>query len=178
MRQEQEPAGTDVTEVGPGVLRMQLPIQMPGLGHVNMYALQDDRGVAIVDPGLPGPSTWKGIQDRFKAAGIKNSDVHTILVTHSHPDHFGSAGHWPTSRGADIVTHADVPHVATQPHPHRRQGRQPGGRDHAGHAHADAAIHVDAEDLATPPVGRLDRSPWVGPRRGAASLRARHSSVA
>ena len=69
MRQEQEPAGTDVTEVGPGVLRMQLPIQMPGLGHVNMYALQDDRGVAIVDPGLPGPATWKGIQDRFKTAG-------------------------------------------------------------------------------------------------------------
>ena len=31
-RQEQEPASEEVTEVAPGVLRMQLPIWMPGLG--------------------------------------------------------------------------------------------------------------------------------------------------
>jgi hypothetical protein len=35
MRQEQEPATEEVTEVGPGVLRLQLPISMPGIGHVN-----------------------------------------------------------------------------------------------------------------------------------------------
>ncbi len=35
MRQEQEPASEDITEVGSGVLRLQLPISMPGLGHVN-----------------------------------------------------------------------------------------------------------------------------------------------
>jgi hypothetical protein len=38
MRQEAEPATDEVTEVAPGVLRMQLPIDMPGLGHVNTYA--------------------------------------------------------------------------------------------------------------------------------------------
>ena len=36
-RQEQEAASEEVTEVAPNVLRMQLPIRMPGLGHVNMY---------------------------------------------------------------------------------------------------------------------------------------------
>ena len=40
---EQDPASDEVTEVAPGVLRMQLPIWMPGLGHVNMYGLVDDR---------------------------------------------------------------------------------------------------------------------------------------
>ena len=60
-RQEQEPASPEVTEVAPDVLRMQLPIRMPGLGHVNMYALTNADGAAVVDPGLPGPSTWKAI---------------------------------------------------------------------------------------------------------------------
>lgn len=56
-RQEREPAKLEVSEIAPDVLRMQLPISMPGLGHVNYYALLDDQGAAVVDPGLPGPST-------------------------------------------------------------------------------------------------------------------------
>ena len=55
-RQEQESAQREVTQLAPNVLRMQLPISMPGLGHVNMYALIDERGAAVVDPGLPTPS--------------------------------------------------------------------------------------------------------------------------
>ena len=54
-RQEQEPARPEITELPGGVLRMELPIRLPGLGHVNCYAIPDDRGAAIVDPGLPGP---------------------------------------------------------------------------------------------------------------------------
>src|ERR1700730_4680075 len=53
-KSEQDPASEEITEVAPGVLRMQLPIWMPGLGHVNMYGLVDERGIAVVDPGLPG----------------------------------------------------------------------------------------------------------------------------
>ena len=116
-KQEQEDASTEVTEVGPNVLRMQLPIQMPGLGHVNMYALLDDRGAAIVDPGLPGPPTWKAIQKRLAQAGLKVADVHTVIVTHSHPDHFGTAGRLADEAGAELVTHAAF-HNAWMPHSH------------------------------------------------------------
>ncbi len=91
-RQEQEPASEEVTEVGPGVLRLQLPIAMPGLGHVNCYALEDGRGVAVVDPGLPGPDSWRALTARLAQAGIPLGRVHTVIVTHSHPDHFGGAG--------------------------------------------------------------------------------------
>ena len=58
------------TEVAPGILRMQLPLQMPGLGHVNCYALEDERGFTIVDPGMPGPKPWKLLLDRFQRAGF------------------------------------------------------------------------------------------------------------
>ena len=76
-KQEQEPASEEITEVAPGVLRMQLPIWMPGLGHVNMYGLLDDRGLAVVDPGLPGPKSWKALKQRLKTAGLHASRTST-----------------------------------------------------------------------------------------------------
>ena len=105
MRQEQEVARTEVTEVAPNILRMQLPIRMPGLGHVNMYALLDDRGAAVIDPGLPGPWTWQVIQDRLRQADLKPRDIHTVLITHSHPDHFGGARRFAREYGASVVAH-------------------------------------------------------------------------
>jgi glyoxylase-like metal-dependent hydrolase (beta-lactamase superfamily II) len=104
-KQEQEPASEEVTEVAPGVIRMQLPIWMPGLGHVNMYGLLDDRGLAVVDPGLPGPKSWKALKSRLHSAGFKTRDVHSVIVTHSHPDHFGGAGRLAKEADAELITH-------------------------------------------------------------------------
>lgn len=104
-KQEQEEATTDISEVAPGVLRTQLPVTMPGLGHVNCYVLEDERGVAVVDPGLPGPDSWQHLVDRLGRAGFAVDDVHTVVVTHSHPDHFGGAARLRYEAGADIVTH-------------------------------------------------------------------------
>jgi glyoxylase-like metal-dependent hydrolase (beta-lactamase superfamily II) len=104
-KQEQEPAATEVTEVAPGVLRLQLPIQFTGLGHVNCYALEDERGFAIVDPGMPGPQSWRDLLDRLGRAGIPLKRIHTVVVTHSHPDHFGGAGKLRAETGAEVVAH-------------------------------------------------------------------------
>ena len=104
-RQEQERASSEVTEVAPGILRAQLPIDMPGLGHTNCYVLEDERGVAVVDPGLPGRATLKTLTARLASVGIPLARVHTVVVTHSHPDHFGGAGWIRRETGADIVTH-------------------------------------------------------------------------
>lgn len=139
-KQEQERATDEIAEVGPNVIRMQLPIQMPGLGHVNMYGLLDDRGLAVVDPGLPGPQTWKFVQDRLTAAGFKSTDVHTVIVTHSHPDHFGTAGKLVEDAGAELVTHA----AFHNPFLH--------GKDHCD------LEEVDPEDLMT--GSPRDDTPW------------------
>lgn len=106
MKQEQERAADDVTEVAPAVLRMQLPIELPGLGHVNAYALLDDRGATVVDPGLPGRASQRVLRRRLADAGIRLRDIHTVLVTHSHPDHFGGAGVLAEDAGATLTTHA------------------------------------------------------------------------
>ncbi len=104
-KQEQEEARPEVTEVAPDVLRMELPIAMPGLRHVNCYALLDDEGAAVVDPGLPGADTWSALCERLSQAGLRATDVHTVIVTHSHPDHFGCAKRFAEASGARIVAY-------------------------------------------------------------------------
>lgn len=145
LKQEQQPASTEVTEVGPSVLRMQIPIFFTGLGHVNCYALLDDRGATIVDAGMPGRATWQALGARLKAAGLKVSDVHTVIVTHSHPDHFGSAGRLAHEAGAELVTERrfhtwlEPKAIAAFPRPSTALGPGSGaaGSDpHAGHVHA------------------------------------------
>jgi glyoxylase-like metal-dependent hydrolase (beta-lactamase superfamily II) len=105
-KQEQEPASSEITEVAPGVRRIQLPIHFTGLGHVNCYALEDERGFALVDPGLPGDESWKGLVEGLTRASIPLQRVHTVVVTHSHPDHFGGAARLREETGADILTHS------------------------------------------------------------------------
>lgn len=103
-RQEQEAASEEVTEVAPGVLRMQLPLELPGLGHVNCYALADRKGIALVDPGMPGPKAAAALEARLASAGYAPRHVHTIVVTHSHIDHFGGARQF-VKAGAEVVGH-------------------------------------------------------------------------
>jgi glyoxylase-like metal-dependent hydrolase (beta-lactamase superfamily II) len=107
MRQEQEDARPEVTEVAPGIMRAQIPIHFTGLGHVNMYLLEDAQGWTAMDPGLPGPATWKAIKDRLRQVGAKVTDVHTVVVTHSHPDHFGSAEKLRREADAELVAATD-----------------------------------------------------------------------
>ncbi|MFZ4516971.1 MAG: MBL fold metallo-hydrolase [Microthrixaceae bacterium] len=107
VRQERLPASDEAEEVAPGILRIQIPILLPGLGHVNCYVLEDERGVALVDPGLPDPLSNADLVAKLAAAGIPASRVHTVLVTHSHPDHFGGAGRLRAEHGCRVTAHRD-----------------------------------------------------------------------
>ncbi len=104
-KQEQEPASPDVTELAPGVYRCMLPIQLPGLGHVNCYALEDERGFTLVDPGMPTDDSWDALIDRLGQLGAEIRHVHTVVVTHSHFDHFGASDRIRDESGADLLTH-------------------------------------------------------------------------
>ena len=105
VRQEKQPASEEILEIAPGVLRLQLTIAFPGLGHVNCYAMQDSQGITLVDPGLPGVAPWRELTKRLEAAQLPLRRIHTVVITHSHPDHFGAAERLREVTGADIVTH-------------------------------------------------------------------------
>ena len=104
-RQEKRSAAEEITEVAEGVYRAQLPIILPGLGHVNCYVFEDEAGFAVVDPGMPDPGSYQALTHRLAQLGATPERIHTVLVTHSHPDHFGGVGRLRIVATADIVAH-------------------------------------------------------------------------
>ena len=186
-KQEQEPAREEVTEVAPGVIRMELPIRMPGLGHVNCYALLDDEGAAVVDPGLPGLATWRAIGDRLARADLRAEHVHTVIVTHSHPDHFGGASRFAREVGARVVAHRAFRFgLAAEDHPEvsvedlaahaEHEGEGPvAGRDVDG-VHIRPSAHPEPAARPREPWRRERRTPWGGePPRPSFKMRVRWS---
>ncbi len=108
VKSENLPASDEVVEIAPGVLRLMLPVAMPGLGHVNCYAIPDERGIALIDPGLPDGASHEALRDRLASAELDIADVHTCVVTHSHHDHYGGIARLSqldTAHDLRIVTH-------------------------------------------------------------------------
>lgn len=105
MKQEQFPPAPGVARLAPGVMRIQLPIRFTGLGHVSMYLLEDADGAAVIDPGLPGRTSWSVIRSGLREAGLAPALVHTVIVTHSHPDHFGGVARILRASGGRMLAH-------------------------------------------------------------------------
>jgi glyoxylase-like metal-dependent hydrolase (beta-lactamase superfamily II) len=155
IKQEQQEARTEVEQVAPGVLRMQLPIAIPGLRHVNMYCLPDERGATLVDPGLPDEASWAALCERLHQADLELRHIHTVLVTHSHPDHFGGAARLREASGARVIVHEDFSIF--------------GERPELAHAHVEvsvehlaprAVVELSSEARAVFPNGMF--IPWGG----------------
>lgn len=156
-KQEKRSAETRVREVGPGVMRVQLPIRFTGLGHVNMYVIPDEKGCAVVDPGLPGRQSWAAIVRGLDQIGMDPSTVHSIYVTHAHPDHFGGAPKLMRASGADMITHEQ----------YRMWWRRPHSEDEV------ASAQAEAERLA-----RRGAHPWEDPANAVGWRRLRNSKGA
>ncbi|WP_213307283.1 MBL fold metallo-hydrolase [Paraburkholderia sacchari] len=92
------PAGA-AREVAPGVLWIRMP--MPGaLDHINLWAVRDGDGWALVDTGLRTEATTLAWQTLLgERGGLGEGGLTRIFVTHMHPDHVGMAG-WLAVRGA------------------------------------------------------------------------------
>jgi glyoxylase-like metal-dependent hydrolase (beta-lactamase superfamily II) len=86
-----------VREVVEGVI--EIPI-----AYVNAYAVVVDDGVVLVDTGLPGRADK--VASAIEEARRRIGEVHTILLTHWHPDHVGGVAELRRRSGARIVAHA------------------------------------------------------------------------
>lgn len=84
------PAAGEAVAVAPDVLWMRLPMPIV-LNHINVYALRDGEGWAVVDTGLDLPAT-RDEWDRLLAGPLEGRPVTRVICTHMHPDHIGLAG--------------------------------------------------------------------------------------
>jgi glyoxylase-like metal-dependent hydrolase (beta-lactamase superfamily II) len=77
-------------DVAPGVKWMRMPLG-GSLAFINVWALKEAGGWAIVDTGLASPETAKAWRAIF-AGALGGEAVTRVIVTHMHPDHIGMAG--------------------------------------------------------------------------------------
>jgi glyoxylase-like metal-dependent hydrolase (beta-lactamase superfamily II) len=101
-----------VSEVGPGVFRIPVPIPFE-LNEVNVYLIETGRGFILVDTGVATDEAFAAIQGGLAEQGLAFSDISTIVVTHFHCDHAGQAGRIRHLSGAPVVmTRSDAAIIA------------------------------------------------------------------
>ncbi|MDW8403539.1 MBL fold metallo-hydrolase [Chloroflexus sp.] len=91
-----------ITALLPNLYQLRLPLPF-ALNHVNVYLLRDAQGWTVVDTGLHTPAAEAGWQMAFAELDIEPRQIHTIVLTHFHPDHFGMAGWLHERSGARVL---------------------------------------------------------------------------
>ncbi len=84
------PAPGEAVQAAPGVLWLRLPLPMQ-LNHINVYAIEDGDGWAVIDTGIRTPESVSGWEAAL-AGPLGGRPVTRVICTHMHPDHIGLAG--------------------------------------------------------------------------------------
>jgi glyoxylase-like metal-dependent hydrolase (beta-lactamase superfamily II) len=83
-----EPGAYPVAE---GVHRIPLPLPMDGLRAVNVYAVESEGGLTLIDGGWAIEVARKQLEDSLRSIGYRPRDITSFLVTHAHRDHYTQA---------------------------------------------------------------------------------------
>lgn len=92
---EKGPEPHGAVDVAPGVKWLRMPLG-GSLAWINVWAIDEGEGWAIVDTGLGGPDTLRAWRKAFEGP-LEGRPATRVFVTHMHPDHIGSAG-WLTRK--------------------------------------------------------------------------------
>jgi glyoxylase-like metal-dependent hydrolase (beta-lactamase superfamily II) len=92
---EHGPKPGEAVEIAPGVMWMRMPLG-GSLAYINVWAIRDGEGWALVDTGMQTDQTSKAWREVMKGP-LQGLPVMRLFVTHLHPDHIGLAG-WITRK--------------------------------------------------------------------------------
>lgn len=95
------PGPGEAVRAAPGVLWLRLPLPM-ALDHINVYAVEDGDGWALVDTGLATADS-RAAWDLAMAGPLGGRPVTRVICTHMHPDHIGLAGWLCERTGAPLM---------------------------------------------------------------------------
>jgi|SRR5450759_121356 glyoxylase-like metal-dependent hydrolase (beta-lactamase superfamily II) len=56
----------------------------------NSYMLKDSCGAVLIDAGCGFPECYQKIREFLAEHGVAPADVHTVVLSHAHPDHMGA----------------------------------------------------------------------------------------
>ena len=71
----------------------------------NIYALPDESGFALLDLGCGGASGPDFLMNGLKHWGLDLGALHTVVLTHAHPDHMGALANVLERSGSRVLIH-------------------------------------------------------------------------
>jgi hydroxyacylglutathione hydrolase len=83
-----EPPDGPRVEAAPGVVGIEA-------GGAYAWIVRTPNGAVLVDAGLDPTGT--AILAELKAEGVEPRQIHAVLITHGHPDHYGASRLFPTA---------------------------------------------------------------------------------
>jgi glyoxylase-like metal-dependent hydrolase (beta-lactamase superfamily II) len=89
----------------PGIWRLRLPLELPGVPHCNAWALQAGDGIVLVDTGMHDRGSWAQLEAALQRTGHSVRDVKQVVITHAHIDHCGQAPLVAEQAGCEVWMH-------------------------------------------------------------------------
>lgn len=77
--------------VADGIHRIPLPLPMDGLRAVNVYVLESEDGLTLIDGGWAIEVSRRTLEESLRSIGHSLTDIRSFLVTHVHRDHYTQA---------------------------------------------------------------------------------------
>ncbi|MGC8464693.1 MAG: MBL fold metallo-hydrolase [Acidimicrobiales bacterium] len=77
--------------VSDGVHRIPLPLPGDALRSVNVYAIEHDEGIVLIDAGQHLIEARSALEKALSSLGFEFGDISAIYVTHIHRDHYTQA---------------------------------------------------------------------------------------
>ncbi len=78
-------------KVADGIYRIPLPLPMDALKAINVYVIEGDDGLTLIDGGWSIPVARELLDTSLRSIGSGFGDIKRFLVTHVHRDHFTMA---------------------------------------------------------------------------------------
>jgi glyoxylase-like metal-dependent hydrolase (beta-lactamase superfamily II) len=91
--------------LGNGIHLIPAPLPFRSPGWVNTYAVESNGGLLLIDCGTDWDPGRQAIRQGFNDLGLAESAVHTLIVSHLHPDHVGMATRLVNEWGSRFVMH-------------------------------------------------------------------------
>jgi glyoxylase-like metal-dependent hydrolase (beta-lactamase superfamily II) len=94
-------------KVADGIHRIPLPLPLDGLRAVNVYVLESDDGLVLIDGGWAIEAARSVLERSLRQIGAGFGDIRRFLVTHVHRDHYTMAAVVGGEHGAQVSLGAD-----------------------------------------------------------------------
>jgi glyoxylase-like metal-dependent hydrolase (beta-lactamase superfamily II) len=91
--------------LGNGIHLIPLPLPFKSPGWVNTYAIESDEGLLLIDCGTDWEPGRQALSEGLDILGLEESAIHTLLVSHLHPDHVGMSARVVGDLGCRFVMH-------------------------------------------------------------------------